>query len=106
MTRDRPGTGGVPDDRYTEHGFDRPSRSSVSLEGKPTVSASRASLPLLIGITLTLSGCGPTRYESTSLLGPGEMLPTLQAEGWLNGPALSGETLTGRVIVIDCWAYW
>jgi hypothetical protein len=36
-------------------------------------------------------------------LPPGEPLPPLVAEGWINGPPPS---LRGRVVVLEVWAYW
>ena len=81
------------------------SHSSAFEEG-PTLSTTRALQSLVLGITLTSLSCSPSPSESRSLLGPGQLLPQLQAEGWLNGTAPSNEALIGRVVVIDCWAFW
>lgn len=32
--------------------------------------------------------------------------PEIRAEGWLNGPGPTPESLHGRVIVLDAWAHW
>lgn len=39
-------------------------------------------------------------------LGPGSPMPSIQAAGWINGTAPSPESLKGKVLVIDAWAYW
>ncbi len=39
-------------------------------------------------------------------LGPGNPLPPIHAEGWLNGPGVTSESLKGKVVVVDAWAYW
>ena len=39
-------------------------------------------------------------------LGPGNPMPAIEAEGWLNGPAPTPEHLKGNVLVVDAWAYW
>jgi thiol-disulfide isomerase/thioredoxin len=39
-------------------------------------------------------------------LGPGSSMPPIQATGWINGPAPSPESLKGKVLVVDAWAYW
>lgn len=39
-------------------------------------------------------------------IGPGSEVPSLVAEGWINGPAPDLEKLKGRVVVIDEWATW
>jgi thiol-disulfide isomerase/thioredoxin len=39
-------------------------------------------------------------------LGPGSSMPPIQAAGWINGTAPSPESLKGKVLVVDAWAYW
>jgi thiol-disulfide isomerase/thioredoxin len=39
-------------------------------------------------------------------LGPGSPMPSIQAAGWINGSAPSPESLKGKVLVVDAWAYW
>ena len=60
-------------------------------------------LLLLLAIGLTGSGCQPS---GSGPLGPGQVLPPLQAEGWFNGSAPTPSDLLGQVVVIQCWAYW
>lgn len=36
----------------------------------------------------------------------GMRAPAIQAQGWFNGTAPSEETLRGKIIVLDAWAYW
>jgi len=39
-------------------------------------------------------------------LTPGAPAPAIKAEGWLNGDAPTEESLHGKVVVVDAWAYW
>ena len=39
-------------------------------------------------------------------LGPGSLMPKIEAAGWINGNAPSPESLKGKVLVVDAWAYW
>lgn len=39
-------------------------------------------------------------------LGPGNRMPRIQAEGWLNGPGPTEASLKGKVLVVDAWAHW
>ena len=39
-------------------------------------------------------------------LGPGQPMPPIHVEGWLNGPGPSPESLKGKVLVVDAWAHW
>jgi thiol-disulfide isomerase/thioredoxin len=39
-------------------------------------------------------------------LGAGTPMPAIRAEGWLNGPGPSPESLKGKVLVVDAWAHW
>lgn len=36
-------------------------------------------------------------------IGPGEPMPELAAQGWLNGDPLTRDALQGKVIVVDSW---
>ncbi|WP_010586496.1 TlpA family protein disulfide reductase [Schlesneria paludicola] len=36
----------------------------------------------------------------------GTSFPTIEAVGWINGPAPDESHLQGRVLVVDAWAYW
>lgn len=42
----------------------------------------------------------------SKLLAPGETMPAIAAEGWLNEPALTADELRDHVVVVDVWAYW
>jgi hypothetical protein len=55
----------------------------------------------LIGIVATL-GC----TKSSPPLSAGTEMPTLQAESWLKGEAVTNADLQGKVVVIECFAYW
>lgn len=46
--------------------------------------------------------------NSTELVPTGTPFPPLMVEGWLNveGGSLPREKLTGKVVVVDCWATW
>jgi thiol-disulfide isomerase/thioredoxin len=39
-------------------------------------------------------------------LGAGSPMPTIRAEGWLNGPGPNADSLKGKVLVVDAWAHW
>jgi thiol-disulfide isomerase/thioredoxin len=39
-------------------------------------------------------------------LGAGSPMPPIRAEGWLNGPGPKGDSLKGKVLVVDAWAHW
>lgn len=52
---------------------------------------------------LLLSGC----EEGAQPLGGAGKCPPLTASGWLNGqPSTSDVAASGRVTVIDVWAFW
>ena len=36
----------------------------------------------------------------------GQPAPQISAAGWLNGPGPTENELSGKVIVVDAWAYW
>ena len=52
---------------------------------------------------LVRQGIAPQRSGGMQ---PGHKAPPIEAAGWLNGEALTAESLAGKVIVIDCWATW
>lgn len=39
-------------------------------------------------------------------LAPGAPAPAIKAVGWINGEAPTAESLEGKVVVVDAWAYW
>ncbi|HVU87968.1 MAG TPA: TlpA disulfide reductase family protein [Pirellulales bacterium] len=43
---------------------------------------------------------------SSKLLAPGEMMPEIVTDGWLNEPAPTAEELRDHIVVVDVWAYW
>jgi hypothetical protein len=39
-------------------------------------------------------------------LPPGEPLPELTVDGWINGPPSGAAGAAGSILVVECWAYW
>ena len=39
-------------------------------------------------------------------LPPGEPLPELAVDGWINGRPSGAAGAAGSILVIECWAYW
>jgi len=39
-------------------------------------------------------------------LPPGQPLPELAVEGWINGPPSKAAGSAGQILVVECWAYW
>lgn len=57
----------------------------------------------------TAAGPAPAVMSSvpkTPALRPGDMLPPLTAEGWINGPPPSPGAPGVRLLVVDVWALW
>ena len=48
----------------------------------------------------------PPRPRVEHQLNPGDVLPPLEAAGWLNGSHTSWESLRGQVVVVDLWGDW
>ena len=46
---------------------------------------------------------GAPRKDPTAGIGPGEVMPELVAQGWLNGEPLTRDTLKGKVVVVHSW---
>lgn len=44
--------------------------------------------------------------EQTGGVGPGEVFPEIQADGWINGEPPSKSELAGHIVVVDVWASW
>lgn len=44
--------------------------------------------------------------RQTNALAPGQKAPPIEATGWLNGPAPTAESLSGKIVVVDAWATW
>jgi cytochrome c biogenesis protein CcmG/thiol:disulfide interchange protein DsbE len=61
----------------------------------------RIALGLLLALALVW-GC----QQMPGGLAPGALPPPLLAEGWLNGWPDRWEQLSGKVVVVDIWAYW
>ncbi|MCG8448485.1 MAG: TlpA family protein disulfide reductase [Pirellulales bacterium] len=58
---------------------------------------------LLAGVMLV----GGDRSANSSPVPVGTLLPEIVAEGWLNTETIpSRQSLTGKVVVLDCWATW
>ena len=60
-------------------------------------------LCLWILVAGMLLGCRPTDPTLMSPLGVGATAPEIAAKGWING---TPEATSGKVVVVDCWAYW
>lgn len=58
----------------------------------------------LIAAGLLVVGCGPAE-QGAGPLGRGVVAPAIEAEGWL-GAAPNASAWTGRVVVLEVWAYW
>jgi hypothetical protein len=41
-----------------------------------------------------------------SPLPPGQPLPELEVEGWINGQPSTTAGSPGSILVVECWAYW
>ena len=54
-------------------------------------------------VVLVVSSRPPS---SRSLVPEGTPLPQLMAEGWLNSDVVGTADLSGKVVVVDCWATW
>lgn len=74
---------------------------------------------LLVAIILLPAGCGqpqgelpvppapePSPLPRTAQLSPGDPLPPIPAEGWINGPPLPAGSPGLRLTVLDVWAAW
>ncbi len=46
---------------------------------------------------------GVQQPDPTAGIGPGEAMPELVAQGWLNGDPLTRDALKGKVVVINSW---
>lgn len=53
-------------------------------------------------------GCTPSETATSEYapLDVGESVPSITAEGWINGPGPSPGDLENKVVLIDVWAYW
>lgn len=52
-------------------------------------------------------GAGPRHSQfHHGGLGPGNPMPAIHAEGWLNGSGPAPGSLNGKVLVVDAWAHW
>jgi thiol-disulfide isomerase/thioredoxin len=59
-----------------------------------------------VGVGLLLTPRPPDRAGPERGRLVGQPMPTLVAQGWLNGAAPTAEELRGQVILIDAWAFW
>ncbi len=57
-----------------------------------------------VGILILIATLGRGLRPSPSAMLIGKKFPVIEADGWLNGKAPKGETLTGKVLVIEAWA--
>jgi len=55
--------------------------------------------------TLWMLGSIPDHHPSRESF-IGLPAPSIQVEGWLNGPGPSPEELDGKLVFLDAWAYW
>lgn len=58
---------------------------------------------LAVAALATTLGCGGPTGSKPS--GDISLFPLL-AEGWLNGSAPGEQSLAGKVVVVNVWAYW
>ncbi len=57
---------------------------------------------VLLGM-VAIGGCmKPSQPPASS----GTAMPTLEVEGWLNGQSVSNDDLSGKVVVVECFAHW
>lgn len=83
------------------HDSELPPRSS---RAPLTVWLFAVALAAVVFTLWLLESINPARPRRTPLIGL--PAPAIKAEGWLNGAAPSHEELTGKLVVIDVWAYW
>ena len=62
----------------------------------------------LLLLLLVVCGCRPTTNDRRDAVNPivDAQCPPLTAEGWLNGPPPTPDSLRGKLTVIDCWGHW
>lgn len=57
-------------------------------------------------LVVACAAVGCARLRSSSLIGPGSTAPPLEAVAWINGPPPDADSLAGKVVVVDVWAFW
>ncbi|MHC4877270.1 MAG: TlpA family protein disulfide reductase [Planctomycetota bacterium] len=66
---------------------------------------------LLLGLAAIVAAApflwkiGAPRQDPTAGIGPGEPMPELVAQGWLNGEPLTRDALKGKIVVVHSW-FW
>lgn len=81
----------------------------IESDSIPSRSRSLLLAILLVGATaigfalLLKQSMPPDKRESSRI---GMMFPELKVIGWLNGPGPKPDSLKGKVLVVDAWAYW
>jgi len=69
--------------------------------------AAQGPLVFVLALLVGAPGCGRgAPATAPTLLTPGALAPSLQAEGWLNGDVSNVAKLQGQLIVVHAWAYW
>ncbi|HUQ69757.1 MAG TPA: TlpA disulfide reductase family protein [Planctomycetaceae bacterium] len=89
---------------------------SITEDPKTVPPASRGSFLLLAIVSVAAAGAIlsvffrqpirgiPYGFDGTTRIGT--PLPDLKVQGWLNGPGPTPGELSGRIVLVDVWAYW
>ena len=74
-----------------------------------TTKTSTQTFGLLLGLAAIVAAApflwsiGSPRQDTTAGIGPGELMPNLNVQGWLNSEPLTSDALKGKVVVVHSW---